>query len=171
MKQISFAFLVGATILLSAFTIKNSIDWKITDSYSIKFKGKDADGIFKSMSGDISFNENDLGSSKFYVYVDVSSINTGNFLKNRHAKSDTWFDAKQYPVITFISSKFSKSNTGYQVEGTLEMHGTKKQVIIPFTFLSNTFKGTFALNRMDYGVGKNGSNEINLDISVPVTKK
>jgi polyisoprenoid-binding protein YceI len=98
-------------------------------------------------------------------------------MKNKHAKSDKWFDAKQFPSITFISSKFSKAATGYQVDGILELHGVKKPVSIPFTFAGNTFKGSFSVNRMDYGIGtmegmsKKVSNEIKLDISVPVTKK
>jgi polyisoprenoid-binding protein YceI len=86
MKQISFAVLVGATILLSAFTISSSIEWKITDGYSIKFKGKAVEGVFKTMSGDISFNETGLTSSKFSISIDASSINTGNGIKNRHAR-------------------------------------------------------------------------------------
>jgi polyisoprenoid-binding protein YceI len=177
MKKISFAVLVGATILLTAFTAVKSIDWKITDGYSIKFKGTDAEGIFKTFSGDISFDQNDLSNSKFSVAIDVSSINTGNGMKNKHAKSDEWFDAAKYPTITFSSSKISKSKEAYLVEGTLEIHGVKKQVKIPFTFVSNTFKGNFSINRMDFGVGtmqgmsKKVSNQITLEIAVPVTKK
>jgi polyisoprenoid-binding protein YceI len=177
MKQLTFAVLVGATLLLSAFTTIKSIDWKINDGYSIKFKGKGADGVFKTMNGDIVFDENDLSGSKFSVSIDVASINTGNGLKNRHAKGNNWFDAKKYPTITFASSKFSKTNGGFQVEGTLEMHGTKNQVVIPFVFASNVFKGNFKVNRVDYGVGdmkgmsKQVANEMSLEISVPVTKK
>lgn len=177
MRQLSFAVFVGATMLLSAFTINNAIDWQITNAYSIKFTGKGAEGVFKTFTGDISFDENNLLSSKFSIAIDVSSINTGNGIKNRHAKNDNWFDAKQFPTITFNSSKFLKSSTGYQVEGTLEMHGIKKQITIPFTFTSNIFKGNFSVNRMDYGVGtmegmsKKVSNEINLEIVVPVIKK
>jgi polyisoprenoid-binding protein YceI len=177
MKQISFAVLAGATMLLSSFAISSSIEWKITDGYSVRFKGKAAEGVFKTMIGDILFNENKPVSSKFSISIDVASINTGNGMKNRHAKNDKWFDAKQYPAITFVSDKITKTNAGFQVEGTLEMHGTKKQVTIPFTFASNTFKGAFSVNRMDYGIGsmegmsKKVSNEINLEIIVPVTEK
>jgi polyisoprenoid-binding protein YceI len=177
MKQLSFAVLVGATLLLSAFTTIKSVDWKISDDYSIKFKGKDAEGIFKTMSGDISFDENDLNNSRFSTSINVTSINTGNGMKNKIAKSDKWFDADKYPSINFISSKFSKSTNGYLVEGTIEMHGIKKQIVIPFTFSSNVFKGNFSVNRTDFGVGtmegmsKKVSNEIALEISVPVTKK
>jgi polyisoprenoid-binding protein YceI len=177
MKQVRFAIAVGATLLLSAFTTIQSIDWKITEGYSIQFKGTDAEGVFKTLTGNISFDENNLSGSSISVSVDVASINTGNGMKNKHAKSDKWFDAEKYPAITFVSNKFSKTSSGYEVEGSLEIHGVKKQVTIPFTFNSNTFNGKFSVNRMDYGVGtmegmsKKVSNEIALEISVPVTKK
>jgi polyisoprenoid-binding protein YceI len=176
MKKFSFSLMVAATLLFSAFTTFNSMDWKIADGYAIKFAGTDVEGAFSKFSGSISFDENNLNSSKFNVSIDVSSINTGNGMKNKHAKSDKWFDAKQFANISFASEKFAKTASGYDVTGTLELHGVKKQITVPFTFTNNTFKGNFSVNRMDYGVGtmegmsKKVSNEIKLDIAVPVTK-
>ena len=57
------------------------------------------------------------------------------------------------------------------------MHGVSKEIAIPFTFLNAVFKGIFSVNRMDYKIGtmegmsKKVSNEIKLDISIPVVKK
>jgi polyisoprenoid-binding protein YceI len=177
MKFLNFSLLLSLAIVISAFTIKNIINWQIAEGFSIKFKGKDAEGVFRKMNGDISFNEINLAASKFSVVIDVESISTGNFLKNRHARGENWFDAKKYPKITFNSSKFSKSKSGFEVEGILEMHGIKRSIKFPFTFTSNVFKGNFKVNRIDYGIGtmegmsKRVGNEIFLDISVPVNKK
>ncbi|MFK7980699.1 MAG: YceI family protein [Saprospiraceae bacterium] len=176
MTQIKFLGVIAAIVLFSAFTIQNSMSWQIAEGYSIKFAGTDAEGIFKTMTGDLQFDENNLEASKFSTSIDVASINTGNGMKNKHAVSKKWFDAKNYPAITFNSNQFSKTDTGYEVTGTLEIHGTKKEISIPFTFSDNTFNGEFSVNRMDFGVGtmkgmsKKVSNEIKLEISVPVTK-
>lgn len=177
MTKVKFLGMITAIIILSAFTISNSITWKIADDYAIQFKGVDAEGVFRKMDGNIVFDEQDLANSNFDVSVDVTSINTGNGMKNKHAVSQKWFDAEKYPTIDFKSSKFSKTNSGYQVEGVLQLHGVKKQIVIPFTFVSNTFKGAFKVNRLDYGVGtmkgmsKKVSNEIALEISVPVVRQ
>lgn len=176
MTQFKFLGMIAVIVLLSAFTINNSMSWKIAEGYSIKFSGTDVEGIFKTMSGDIQFDETNLDASKFSTSIDVASINTGNGMKNKHAVSKKWFDAKTYPLITFNSSKFRKIDSGYVVTGTLEIHGTQKEISIPFTFSDNTFQGEFSVNRMDFGVGtmkgmsKKVSNEIKLKISVPVTK-
>jgi len=164
-------------IVLSAFTMHQSIQWQISEDYSIKFSGTDAEGVFKTFSGDVQFDAADLARSNCTLKVDVNSINTGNGMKNKHATSNKWFDAEQFPAIEFQSSKFSKTESGYSVTGKLKMHGVEKEVRIPFTFKSEVFASKFSVNRLDYGVGtmkgssKKVSNEIKLDISIPVTKK
>lgn len=175
MKNLSLAGLIGATLLLSAFTINSPINWKIEEGYAIQFKGTDVEGVFKKIDGEISFGENDLANSTMSISIDVSSISTGNGMKNRHARSAKWFDAETFPKIKFDSKKFAKTETGYSVTGTLDMHGVQKEVSIPFTFASNTFTASFSVNRLDYGIGtmkgmsKKVSNEIELQISVPVS--
>ena len=177
MKKMLFPVTIAATLIFSAFTIFNAINWQIAEGYAVKFAGTDASGGFSKMTGDISFDETHIEASKMLVTIEVSSITTGNGMKNGHAKSGKWFDAKQFPTITFRSNKFSKTATGYAVDGTLDLHGVKKNITIPFTFAGNTFKGNFSVNRTDYGVGtmegmsKRVSNKIKLDITVPVTKK
>ena len=76
MKTLRYAVLAGAIILLSAFTIYKATNWQIKDGYNIKFIGTDVDGNFETIKGDIAFDENDLGTSKFNLDVDVTSIAT-----------------------------------------------------------------------------------------------
>jgi len=95
-------------------------------------------------------------------------------MKNKHAKSAKWFDAEKYPNIEFQSSNFSKTETGYSVTGTMKMHGVDKEMILPFTFANNVFKSTFSVNRIEFKIGesmKKVSDDIKLEVSLPVTKK
>ena len=100
---------------------------------------KKATGVFSKMAGDVAFDANNLDASSFNVSVDVSSINTGNGMQNKHAVSDKWFDAETYPKITFVSKSFSKTDSGYEVTGSLTMHGVTKEFTMPFTFENNVF--------------------------------
>lgn len=176
MRTINYFFVAGAFILFSAFTFATLTTWKVANNYAVKFSGTDAEGIFKTLKGDVSFDANDPTSSKFSFTVDVNSINTGNGMKNKHAVSDKWFDAKKYPSITFVSSKITKDDSQYKATGTLSIHGISKQITIPFTFKNNTIEAKFAVNRMDYKVGtmegmsKKVSDKISLDVTVPLTK-
>jgi len=174
MKKFIYPIAALALFAASAFTVIKSQDWKISENYSVKFDGGDPSGEFKGLKGTISFDPNDLASSKFDASIDVASINTGNGMKNTHAKSDKWFDAEKYPVIKFTSTSISKTATGYAAMGTLDMHGVQKQVTIPFTFANNTFTGSIQVNRMDYNINtaepNHGSQQFKVDIIVPVTK-
>ncbi len=176
MKKFRITLVAIVLVVLSAFTISESISWKVSDNYSIKFAGTDAEGIFKTLTGDIVFDQDNLAASKCNFTVDVNSINTGNGTKNKHAVSKNWFDAEKFPKIKFASQKFGKTDNGYLVTGTMMIHGVKKEMTLPFTFSNSTFKSKFSLNRMDFGVGtmkgmsKKVSNEIKLDISIPVSK-
>lgn len=168
--------MAGLVLLASAFTLSNAINWKVSDGHSVKFSGTEVEGIFKELNGDVVFDVANVEASKFSFSIAVASINTGNGMKNKHAVSDKWFDAKQFPNITFNSSKVSKTDKGYEVTGNMEIHGVAKVMTIPFTFENNTFKSNFSVNRLDFGVGtmqgmsKKVSNEINLEVSIPVTK-
>ena len=166
-----------AVLLLaaSAFTFITAQNWQIADGYNIAFSNDEAGGIFKDFKGTIVFDEQNPATAKFDVTIDVASINTGNGLQNKHAKSDEWFDAAKYPTIHFVSTKVVKTAGGYQVSGNLQIHGVTKPVTIPFTFKRNgaggVFAGSFTINRSDYSIGKPGGDvpePVKLDISVPV---
>lgn len=174
MKKFIYPIAAVTIILASAFTAVKSVDWKIADNYSVKFDGGDPAGEFKGLKGTISFDPANLTSSKFSTSIDVNTINTGNGMKNGHAKSDKWFDAAKYPAITFNSSSITKTSDGYLATGTLDMHGVQKEVSIPFTFNNNVFEGTFEINRMDYNINTaepdHGAAKFKVSISVPVTQ-
>jgi polyisoprenoid-binding protein YceI len=170
---------VAAVLILvgSAFTFLSPVNWKIAQGYSISFSSDDAGGAFSDFSGNVVFDEQNPGAGKFDVLINVASINTGNGLQNKHAKSDEWFDAAKYPQIHYVSRSIVKAGGGYQATGDLEMHGVKKPITIPFTFKQTpqggVFSGSFMVNRSDFKIGKPGGDvgeQIKLDISVPVTK-
>lgn len=58
----------------------------------------------------------------------------------------------------------------------MKVHRIVKEMTIPFTFENNLFKSNFSVNRMNSNVGtmkgmsKKKSDEIKLDVSIPVSK-
>lgn len=177
MKKSTYSILAGLVLIMSAFTVNNSVNWQVSKDHSIKFSGTEVDGIFKTLSGDVQLDKNDLSKASLAFEIDVNSINTGNGMKNKHAVSDKWFDAKKYPSIKFNSKKVTKTTHGYDVTGTMNIHGVSKEMTIPFTFTNNTINTKFSVNRLDFNVGtmegmsKKVSNEIKLDVSIPLTAK
>jgi polyisoprenoid-binding protein YceI len=170
MRKSVFPAIVLVIFITSAFTFFQSLDWKISDNYSVKFDGGDPSGEFTSLKGTIKFDPNKLAESKFDCTVDVESINTGNGMKNTHAKSDKWLDAAKYPLIRFTSKSIRKTESGFEASGTLDFHGVQKDITIPFTFLNNVFE----VNRLDYKINteepNHGAAVLKVTVRVPVTK-
>lgn len=174
MKKSIFPVITVVTIITSAFMFIQSIDWKISDKYSVKFDGGDPSGEFTGLKGTIKFDANNVIASKFDCTVDVESINTGNGMKNTHAKSDKWLDAAKYPVIRYTSKTIRKTASGFETTGALDFHGVQKEITFPFTFVNNVFAGVIEVNRMDYNVNtaepKHGGTIFKVSLNVPVTK-
>ena len=117
MKKFVFPILAVAFIVGSAFTLRVSQNWAIADGHSIKFDAGDPSGEFSGLKGTIAFDPADLANSQFDAAIDVTTINTGNGMKNTHAKSAMWLDAEKYPVIHFTSSAITKTDAGYEQKG------------------------------------------------------
>jgi polyisoprenoid-binding protein YceI len=174
MKKSIFLLTAVIVIIASAFMFIASLDWKISEKYSVKFDGGDPSGEFTGLKGTIQFDANNLAASKFDCTVDVESINTGNGMKNTHAKSDKWLDAAKYPTIHFASKSINKTTSGFEAKGTLDFHGVQKEITLPFTFVNNVFAASFEVNRLDYNVNtaepKHGASVLKVTLNVPVTK-
>jgi len=164
--------LISLLLIFFQVATTKAQSWKIAEDYNITFSSKDASGVFKEMSGSIDFDASNLSNAKFDLKIKVESINTGNGVQNKHAKSADWFDAAKYPNIEFVSSKIEKTETGYKAIGKLEIHGVKKEVTIPFTYVKKGNKGTFvakfSVDRTDYNVGKKG-NDVSETIKIVAT--
>jgi polyisoprenoid-binding protein YceI len=177
MKTVLIPIALVGLIGLSAFTAATSTNtaMSVADGYAVKFTSKDPSGVFEKMKGTVVFNEQDLAAASFNVSIDVASINCGNGMQNRHARSAKWFDAEQYPEITFVSTGAKRTATGYETSGKLTMHGVTKDLTIPFTYTPSgtggVFAGTFEVSRSAFGVGepsKKVSDVLKVDVTVPV---
>lgn len=138
-----------------------------------KFKMFNVEGTMKGMKGTIRFDSTNLDNSSFMVCIEPSTLESGIKKRDKHLKSSDFFDVEQYDKICFTSENFKKTKEGYAVEGLLGIRDLSKKVIIPFTFKNKVFKGTFEINRLDYGVGKETSkfmagNKIEVEIECHV---
>lgn len=154
MKKLYIILIIALGSLFSAFTFSDPTEWQLTDQYSIRFKGKGINGFFHTLKGKINFDEKNLAASKFQLEAEVKSITTGLSLKSWNAKRKKWFNAKEFPSITFNSNKIQKTQRGYIADGTIKMKGIEKPVAIPFSFSNNIFFGNFYVKRSDFKVGK-----------------
>ena len=175
-------FFLSIALSAMAFTFALS-QWKIADdtktNFSVKGMMGEVKGTLDIARSEIIFDESNLGASSVSATLNVNSLNTNNKTRDKHLKSDDYFDLAKYPEITFKSTKIEKQADGsYTATGDLKIKEISKQVSIPFTFSqadnNGSFVGNFSINRLDYGVGKKGkgvATEVNIKLQIPVEKQ
>ncbi len=147
-------------------------------------------GKFREFSGKILYDEDDM--SKWGVSVDIktASIFTDNEKRDNHLRSDDFFNAEKFPLITFRSKRFEKRGDQYVAVGDLTIRDVTKQVEIPFKITGHIKDpwgnirigavGSLTINRQDYGVkwsksmdmgGVVVSDEVKISLSVEGIKQ
>lgn len=176
MKKLIFPA-TAAFILLTSATISFTTSNKIADNYKISFESKDPSGTFDKMDGTITFDESSLSTASFDLVFPISSLNTGNKMRDKKAQTKEWFDAASFPTATFKSTGVVKTEKGYNVNGTMTMKGVSKTIMIPMLSKSSDngtiLYGGFGLNRIDFKVGKsNGTvpDVMNVKFYIPISK-
>ncbi len=173
MKKSMYAAIVAAIISLSAFALIMT-NWKIkSDESEIKFSAGRINGSFKGLKADILFDKEHPEQAKFSASIDASSIATGFFLKNSHAKDALGVD--EYPAIKFVSTSVSRNGGAYLAKGNLTMKGITRPATIDFTFddkgNEGVFKGNLKVIPKDFGINRNGTPKaVMVRLVVPVTK-
>jgi polyisoprenoid-binding protein YceI len=177
MKNVFYPLAAAFLLLTSAIYSVNVQEYKIGEGYKIQFKSKDPTGTF-NVKGTVKFDDQDLSASSFNLSFPVSSINTGNTMKNKKAQTAEWFDAAKHPDIKFVSTKIEQSGANYTVTGNLTIKGVTKEKKVPLTLSRGTngyvFTGNFSVNRMDFKVGGLSDavpNTMNIAYTLPVVKK
>jgi polyisoprenoid-binding protein YceI len=120
-------------------------------------------GRFNDLSGTVVVDEKNPANSKVEVTIKTASVDTKNEKRDEHLRSPDFFNAKQFPNLTFKSTKVEAAGKDtYKVTGNLTLRGVTKP--ITFTFKKNgegkdpwgNFRmggeTTFTINRMDYGI-------------------
>lgn len=101
--------------------------------FSTKHNGiSDFYGAFKEISGVITFDSADPSKSSVELTIPVESVDTRNEKRDQHLKSPDFFNAKQFPTLTFKSTKVAGSGDSYKVSGDLTVHGVTKPITVDF---------------------------------------
>ncbi len=129
----------------------------------IKFVSKQmnvpVDGVFKNFDVQFIFDPDKLASSKAQLAVDIGSIDTGSTEGDAEVQRKPWFNTKEFPKATFVSSTVKSLGGGrYEVSGKLTLKGKSKDVVAPFTAKAGAggtiFEGEFTLQRSEFGIGE-----------------
>jgi polyisoprenoid-binding protein YceI len=126
-------------------------------------------GAFTSVKGSVQFDDRDLTRSSVDVTIDVNSVDTREPNRDKDLRSDHFFDAEHFPVITFKSKRVEQVAPGkLKITGDLTIHGITKEVALdvdgptapvkdPWGNQRVAVSATTKINRQDFGVKWNAT--------------
>lgn len=143
--------------------------WQVDQAHSeVQFKVKHlmintVTGEFTSYRATLTSEAEDMSDASISFEADINSINTKNEMRDGHLKSDDFFSAEKFPMMSFVSTSFSPKGDGkYALTGDLTIRDVTKTVVLDIEyggtmvdFYGNTkagFEITGAINRKDFGL-------------------
>ena len=119
-------------------------------------------GRFNDPQGVVVWDDNDPSKGKVEVTLQADKIDTGNQKRDQHLKSPDFFNAKQFPTLTFKSNAITKKTEGeYEVSGDLTVHGVTKPITVTVKKVGEAdtqmghragWETTFTIKRSDFGM-------------------
>ena len=199
MKRMGMAGWTAAVVLALGTGVMSAqaTQWKIDPMHSeadfaIKHMAiSTVHGSFHGLSGVITFDPADVAKSSVEATIPVDTVDSGVAARDNDLKSPRFFDAAQFPTMTFKSTSVHKADDHYDVAGNLTLHGVTKPVVLKLEELGKEetgmdkksvhrgFTATTTINRQDFGLAFNGtlssgdavlSNEIKIEIDIDAAK-
>ena len=119
-------------------------------------------GRFNSPTGHFTFDPEKPAESSFEITVKTANVDTHSPRRDGHLKSGDFFNAKQFPEITFKSTSVKKGRGDtLHVTGDLGLHGQTRQITIDLHHVGSRdtrkgqlcgFETTFTIKRSDFGM-------------------
>ena len=93
-------------------------------------------GSFSLFGADIHTEEDDFTKGNISFTADVNSVSTRNEPRDEHLKSADFFDAAQFPTITFVGTKAEniKADGSYDLHGDITIKGITKNIVVAVEF-------------------------------------
>ncbi len=109
-------------------------------------------GNFKKFDATLEVTADDFSDAKLSFTADVDSIETKNAQRDAHLKSDDFFNAEKFPVLSFSSSKMEKvSGDEYILTGDLTIRDVTKTVALKVEYNGST-KDPWGMERMGFEI-------------------
>ena len=120
-------------------------------------------GRFNDISGVIELDQADITKSSVQITIQTASVDTNMKKRDDHLRSPDFFNAKEFPEMTFVSTGVEKTgdNTA-KVQGDLTLLGVTKPVTLDMTVnkvgpdpknrMTAGFSATTSIKRTDYGM-------------------
>ena len=121
-------------------------------------------GTFAKTTGTVNWDSAKPEASTITIAIDAESISSGNAKRDQHLRNPDFFNAKEFPQITFKSTGMKKTGEKtFELAGELTLLGKTKPVTATLVWTGEKDAGpqfgyrigldaTFTIKRSDFGM-------------------
>jgi polyisoprenoid-binding protein YceI len=178
----------GATSGKLSAPVRYSVD-PVHSSILFRCKHNNASyfyGRMNSFSGTIVLDEQNISNSSVTVEVDANSVDTKQEKRDDHLRSPDFFNARQFPKISFRSKSVRRLADGtLEVRGDFTLRGVTRELTLKvhITGKGRTPQGkevigfhtVFTIQRSDfnvrYGLGQGLDNDVQITVSLEAVRQ
>jgi polyisoprenoid-binding protein YceI len=146
-------------------TAHSSVQFSVRHMMISKVRGQ-----FEKFEGTITLDEQNPANSTVDVKIEAASINTQNTDRDNHLRSPDFFNADEFPYLTFKSTKVEQiDDANAKLHGDLTIRDVTKPVVLdveyagqaksPWGTTSAGFSGTTKISRQEWGLNWNAALE------------
>lgn len=162
-----FLFVLGLFISSMALAADTQ-QWKLDKAHSgVSFSIKhmvisEVTGNFKDYDIAVMSTKEDFSDLLITASIKVASINTENDGRDKHLKSDDFFNAEKFPEIKFVSTSVEQTgDMNFKISGDLTIRDVTKKATFDAVYNGSlktqrgtlaAWKATAAINRFDYNL-------------------
>jgi polyisoprenoid-binding protein YceI len=141
-------------------------------------------GRINGPEGTVVYDAAKPEASSFDVKLKADNIDTANKMRDGDLKGPNYFNAKEFPTLTFKSTAVKKVDANHmEVTGDLTIHGVAKSVTVSVEHTGDGknmkgtavsgFETTFTINRSDFGMKEQQGvgNEVKIMVALEADKK
>lgn len=167
MRKLVLLFMLALT---GHWAVQAQTQWALDKSHTdIRFTAvhyliTEVDGEFKEFDGSVVSTGDDFEGAEISFVAQVASINTDNERRDNHLKSDDFFNAEQFPELSF-KGKLEKEGDQYFLVGDFTMRDVTQPIKFEVKYNGMVslgergrkagFKITGTVDRFEYGLKYN----------------
>jgi polyisoprenoid-binding protein YceI len=133
-----------------------------TATFAVRHLMSRVRGTFSDVSGQIVTSA-DPSRSTAVAVIEVSSVSTGNQMRDDHLRSTDFFNADRYPAMRFASTGLRRAEDIWLVSGELTIRNVTRAVELEVEFLGTDptglqgeprigFSASTTISRRDFGI-------------------
>ena len=152
------------------FTLQSYGQNIVQPEVSFNFLYNQTKGTISDVEVRMDVDWSDLSKSEIVGVAKVKNLTTGNGKRDKHLKSEDFFNAEEFPTMEFVCRLMEKNGDRYYAKGDLTIKGVTKTVDFIVVINEDSLVWLATIDTTQFGIKVKkgeGKNKVDIRVEVP----